>query len=135
MHYNTTPRLHVSAKQVSEAFQSNPVSREIALSMLLDGVKIEFRRLHQGGNKGVAMLEESTDVWCITVDNQLGIDATEEVIWHELVHLHLRRIFNGFVTTQHDTDVHSLIIDLGKALAQNSPVSYQELMWYCRPHE
>lgn len=103
--------------------------------MLSDGVKIEFRRLHQGGNTGIAMLEESTDVWCITVDNQLGIDATEEVIWHELVHLHLRRIFNGFVTTQHDADVHSLIIDLGKALAQNSPVSYQELMWYCRPQE
>ena len=134
MHYDRTRRLSIPIDQVTEALRKNPIDRTIALRMFSDGVRVEFRQLSDG-NTGIANLDVKTNIWCITADDRLGIDATEEVIWHELVHLHLRRFFGGFLRTEHDSDVHGLITNLGAELGRDPPVSYQELMWYCRPHE
>lgn len=132
MHFSSRiPKKIKSPEEVISALNEHPLTREAAIKMIRDGVELEFLKLESKGF-GLPTNEntEGYNGWRICVNYQLTKTEKEEIIWHELVHLHLRRIFGHMINDNGEgsEEIHPLITDEGKKLAGEKPISYQELL-------
>ena len=126
MHYDPKrPKQFKAEKEVIDALRANPLSYNDLINMVNDGIVIQFIDLD---SKGISLLVGG--VWYIFVDNSVGLKEKEEIIWHELLHLHLRRIFGGFFNDNGpgSEGVHLIIIEEGKRLSENPSISYENLL-------
>lgn len=126
MHYDVNrPKQFKSKDDVILALKNNPLSRDASLNMINDGIHLEFLSLEY---KGVSMPIRGK--WYILVNDDCDDQEKEEIIWHELLHLHLRRIFGGLFNDNglDGEELHPIIVEEGQRLAKNPLISYYELI-------
>lgn len=128
MHYDTKlPKQIKSPEEIVFALNENPLTRETTLRMIQNGVKVEFIKCPE--NRGFAFPSKKYE-WLISIHYELSDREKEEIIWHEFVHLHLRRIFGCLINDSglDSEEVHPLIVKEGARLAKEKPLNFQELL-------
>ena len=133
MHYDgRIPKQIKSSKEIISILTKTPITREAIVKMIRNGVKLWFIRYPEK-RKGFALpiFENGWCIrWLICIDYELPDAEKEETIWHELVHLHLRRTFGCSINDNGEgsEEVHPLIIREGERLATGKLLGYKELL-------
>lgn len=126
MHYDPQKSKQFKSRdEVIQILKSFPLTTDIVMGMVDDGVSLEFISLE---NKGVALLIRGR--WYVFINEDCDDREKEEIVWHELIHLHLRRIFGGLFNDNGpgSEEVHPVIVREGERLAENPPISYQKIL-------
>lgn len=128
MHYDEKlSKQTKSPEEIIFALNENPLTREATLRMIQNGVKVEFIKCPE--NKGFSFPSKHYG-WLISIHYELSDKEKEEIIWHEFVHLHLRRIFGCLINDNGlgSEEIHPLIVREAERLAKEKPLNFQELL-------
>jgi hypothetical protein len=119
------PKQEKSPEEVIIALNKNPLTRKAAIEMIKDGIKVKFVR-HPERRWGFGLPDDSGG-WHIYVDRELSDTEKERVIWHELVHLHLRRIFKRLINDCSSRKIHLIVAQYARQVAGAELLTYREL--------
>lgn len=102
MHYNSLRYIFVQPSEVQDMLVNNLITREVIIDMMADGVKIS------------------------PIPNYTREEMVRW-IYHELVHLHLRRQFDAMINDSAE-EIHHLISQEAEKMAEMQPLSPNELL-------
>jgi len=126
---SSRPRQIKTRKEIEEILEKKPLTREGVLEVLkIFEVWISFQ---EGLENPGYLLPIGNKVMSIHIKKELEAREQKEVIWHEMLHLYLRYLFNGVINDDGpDCDYHDLIVAEGKRLALNPPLPIEKYFKY-----
>lgn len=125
----------VTVEEISKVFTENPLNYQTLVNIISDGVNLIFidfydeesGKISGGGGRLVVVIEGDA---LIFIHSKFSFSKMEEVIYHEFLHLHLRRIWGRHIYDQ-EGQIHELIIEEGQRLADNPLTSFRNLVGLC----
>ncbi len=138
VHFDKQSFVQLSPEQTVFILESRPLNRKSIIAAIKGGVVLEFRRFGRYNNGdldaggGLLLLSPHDDNKAlIRIHQDFSRDEKEEVLYHELVHLHLRRVVNAQITNDNGPEIHPIVVKEGIRLAQEKPIPFWELVALC----